>query len=262
MIPKAALLELLDRVGASPDQAVRIDSHELAQWSEEAVAALKAQKIIRKARPVSSVVCPGCEQQCAMPVHTVSSPSGQSTSFIVCDKRDDINRVPVSTDRLTQWRCGTDFVSGFVADCLGLRRSRKRAKSAGVLEIGMARGEKRYQMLCLRTEGESALVTGSSAIALADVLRFRNGRYGLEETLVCQMVDASTTGDARYTPSQARREARKLAIQARDKVLQKAYRTLKRKRPNRSDVWYARQIAKRDIARGLSPETIRKRMKK
>ena len=66
----------------------------------------------------------------------------------------------------------------------------------------------------------------------------------------------------RYTPSQARREARKLDTQARDQALQKAYRKLKRKRPGMSDVWYAQQIAKRTVAGGLSPETIRKKDEK
>jgi hypothetical protein len=42
----------------------------------------------------------------------------------------------------------------------------------------------------------------------------------------------------------------------------KAYRELKKKRPNMSDVWYSQQIAKLDIALGRDAETIRKQMKK
>ena len=262
MTPETVLIELVDRVGASPDRTVRVNSRELTQWPGEAVAALKSQQLIRKTHSASSTVCPGCEEECAMPVHSVSSPSGQSISFIVCDKRDDINRVPVDVKRLTQWRCSSDSVAGFVADCLRLHRSQKQPDSSGVVEIGLARGEKRSQMLFLRTEGKLTLVAGSGTLALVEVLRFRKGGYGLEETLVRQLVDASTTGDARYTPRQARREARKLETRERDRILQKAYRKLKRERPNMSDVWHARQIAKRDIAGGLSPETIRKRMKK
>ena len=158
-----------------------------------------------------------------MPVHTVLSPcspssrqTSPSSSFIVCDKREDINRVPVETDRLTQWQCSTDSVCDFVSDCLGLRRSGKRIDRAGLMEIGMASGEKRHQMLCLRTDDqELELVAGSGAVALAEVLEFRQGRYGLKKTQVRRLVDASTTAGSRYTPSQARREARKLDTQAR-----------------------------------------------
>ncbi len=270
MSPETVLIELVDRVGASPDQAVRIDSRELAGWPDDSVAALKIQRLIRKTRPATSAVCPGCEQQCVMPVHTVvniSRPStgqtGRSDSFIVCDKRADINRVPVGIDRLTRWVCSTTSLCDFVAECLKLRPGRNRSRRAGLRQIGMAAGEKRHQMLCLRTqEGELELAAGSGAIALADALRFRNGRFGLENTLVRQLVDTSTTVDPRYTPNRTRREARKLATRARDQAIRKAYRKLKRERPGMSDVWYAQQLAKRTIAGGLSPETIRKKLKK
>jgi hypothetical protein len=46
------------------------------------------------------------------------------------------------------------------------------------------------------------------------------------------------------------------------KSWQKAYRSLKKQRPNMSDVWYSQLIAKQDIAAGRNPETIRKHMKK
>ena len=265
---EAVLLQLLDRVAASPDPTVRIKSRELAGWPPDAVAALKSQRLLRRTRPATGVVCPGCEQQCAMPVYTVpgppglsSRPMGQPSSFIVCDKRDDINRVPVESDRLTQWQSSPDAVCDFVADCLGLRPSGKRTGRAPVMEIGMATGTHRRQMLCLRTEGKLELVAGDGAVALAEVVHFRRGRYGLKATEIRQLVDASMTADARYTPSQARREVRKRDTQARDQALQQAYRKLKRQRPGKTDAWYAQQIAKRAFAGGLSPETIRRNMR-
>jgi len=59
-----------------------------------------------------------------------------------------------------------------------------------------------------------------------------------------------------------RREARKLNTQARYKTWQTAYRKLKTRRPDESDVWYAQRIAGMDIAKGSSVETIRKHIKK
>ena len=184
--PEAVLIEVLDRVAGSRDHTTRISARELAGWPADAVAALKSQRLLRRSRPATSVVCPGCEQQCGMPVYTVvgagASP-GQTDrwSFIVCDKRDDINRVTVEPDRLTQWQSDPDAVCDFVADCLGLRPSGKRTGRAGLMEIGMANGRKRRQMLCLRTDGELELVAGEGALALAEVIDFKPRPLRIEE---------------------------------------------------------------------------------
>ena len=263
--PEAALIEVLDRVAGSRDHTTRISARELAGWPADAVAALKSQRLLRRSRPATSVVCPGCEQQCGMPVYTVAgagASAGQTDrwSFIVCDKRDDINRVTVEPDRLTRWQSSLDAVCDFVADCLGLRPSGKRTDRAGLMEIGMANGRKRRQMLCLRTGRELELVAGEGALALAEVIDFKRGRYGLKKARLRRLVDTSAMTDARYTPSRAGWAARKRATQARDQALREACLQLKRERPGMTGAWYAQQIAKRDVAGGLSPETIRKKI--
>jgi hypothetical protein len=105
MTPHGALTELLARLGACNGASVVVSDEELSQWPAPAVAALKSQKLLVRARPAATTICPGCEQACVMPVHTVPRASGAAVSFTVCDKRSDINRVPVSTKRLEQWRC-------------------------------------------------------------------------------------------------------------------------------------------------------------
>jgi len=79
--------------------------------------------------------------------------------------------------------------------------------------------------------------------------------------MIRQQVDAATTADNRYTPTTARREARKLDTQAMYESWRKEYRALKKSRPKMSDVWYSRQIAKLEIAEGRDADTIRKHMK-
>jgi hypothetical protein len=59
-----------------------------------------------------------------------------------------------------------------------------------------------------------------------------------------------------------RQEARKLQTQAVHTKWQQEYRQLRRRRPEMSDVWCSQQIAKIDIGKGRSAETIRKHMKK
>ena len=197
-----------------------------------------------------------------MPVHTVPATARSAVSFIVCDKRSDTNRVPVSAGRLIQWQCNAELVCGFIAASLGLRRSDRQTANADLWEIGVATGNKRSQMLCLQADGGLTLVVGGNKVPLAELIGFCDGQYSLDGDIIRRMVDAATTADNRYTPSQVKREARKLETQELHASWQKEYRELKRSKPGKSDSWYAQQIAKMDIAQQRDPETIRKNMKK
>ena len=128
-------------------------------------------------------------------------------------------------------------------------------------EIGVCKGAKRSQMLCLQASDSLELVAGGNKLPLIDLIEYRDGAYSLDSLLVRQLVDAATTADNRYTPSNAKQEARKLVTQAMYKTWQKEYRSLIKTRPNQSDVWYSQQIAKnKTIANGRSAGTIKKHM--
>ena len=264
MTPQAALIELLGRVGASQGAAVLINDDELSQWPIAAVAAMKTQRLLAKARPATSAICPGCERDCMMRVHILSAEDSRpARAFVVCDKRSDINRVAIPLTKLIQWQCSADAVCGFVATSLALRRSDKQTSGTDLFEIGIATGDKRSQMLCLQANGALALVAGSKPMPLAELVEYHDGAYSLDGVMIRQLVDAATTADNRYTPSNAKREARKLDTQKQYQEWQKAYRELykKHKLKNKSETWYSQQIAKMDIAKGRDASTIKKHMK-
>lgn len=261
MTPEAALVELLSRVGTLGGAAVTVNTEELNEWPAAAVAALKSQHLLRKARPAISVVCHGCEQECSMPVHTVPHANPPATSFVVCDKRSDINRVAIPAARLAQWRCDAEAVCGFVAASLGMQRTAVQPTEIGLLPISIARGHKRTQMLCLRVQSPLALVVGTGAMPLADVIGFVDGCFMVDQVVVRQLVDAATTADPRHTPSTVKREARKMDTQAIYVTWQKAYDALRKKSPGHSDVWYSQQIAKTPAGKGRDASTIKKHMK-
>jgi hypothetical protein len=234
----------------------------LIHWPAEAVRALKSQKLLVKATPADSVVCPGCEHECTMPVQMPPARTGTAASFVVCDKRDDINRVEVPAERLRQWRCGVEAVGAFVAQSLGLRTESQKKADSGLWELGLVRGKKRNQMVCLRANGSLELVAGQNTVPLAELVNFGAKGYSVDSEVIRQSVDLATTGDARYTPTIVRREARKLRTQAHYEIWQKEYRVLTKHRPGMSDVWYSQQIAKQEIAQGRTAETIRKHLKR
>jgi hypothetical protein len=261
MTPQTALVNLLMRMDAQGGGAVLVTAEELAQWPLAAVAALKLQKLLTAARPAISAECHGCERACVMPVHTVTRLGGMAASFVVCDKRSDTSRVTIPRERLVQWRCDADAVCGFVSASLELRLSDQHPADAGVRLIGMARGDKRSQMLALRLQGGLMLVAGSQATPLVDVVDFQEGSFVVDAAWVQKMVDAAPQADPRHTPSTAKREARKLDTQGMYAGWQKAYRALRKKSPGKSDVWYSQQIAKTDKVHVRDPSTIKKHMK-
>ena len=260
MTPRDALIELVERVGARHGAAVLISEEELRQWPADAVSAMQSHRLLARARPAKDVVCPGCEWDCVMPVQTMPAGSGGPLLFIVCDTRSDINRVAIAPERVAQWKCDAEAIARFVAGRLGLRRSGRRSECSGMLHIGIAAGDTRRQMLCLRTHGDVALVAADKAVPLADLVDFGNGDYAMDTDAIRQLGDSAKTADQRYTQSTARREARKLDTQALHKRWRKAHRDLRRSRPNMSKVWYAEQIAKQEIAVGRTAATIRKHL--
>ncbi len=261
MNPQAALIDLLTRMDAQGGAEVLISVEELGRWPPTAVATMKLQKLLINARPSVSAACDGCERACVMPVHTVVRPGGIAASFVMCDKRSDTSRVPIPLERLVQWRCDAKAVVGFVAASLDLRLSDQHSTDTGMRPIGMARGNKRSQMLTLRLQGGLALVVASQAMPLVDLVDFLNDRFVVDAVMVRQMVDTAPQADPRHTPSTAKREARKLDTQAMHTSWQKAYRALRKKCPGKSDVWYSQQIAKTDVAQGRNASTIKKNMK-
>lgn len=120
MTPQDVLAELLARVGASKGQGVFIGAQELSEWPAAAVATMKAHKLLVKARPAASVVCPACERQCVMPVHVIPAQACAARAFVVCDKRSDISRVNVPIAHLEQWKVSGDISPASVAQALGI----------------------------------------------------------------------------------------------------------------------------------------------
>ena len=256
--PQAVLHDLGARVCVFPRQGVQIGSREVARWPREAVAALKSQKLLRRAQPARGTVCPGCGMQCAMPVERGPGPS---IPWVVCDKRGDINRVPVPVDRLAQWRTSADILGRAVAGGLSLHWRGFDAEKGRAMEIGVASAGNRRRMLKLRFEGELALAAGSSALPLAEVLRFGEGGYRMDDTRIRRWLEVAAE-EPLLSPGRIRREARKLDTRKKHKGWQKAYRVLRREKPGMTGVWYSRRIARSDVGGGHRPETIRKNMKK
>lgn len=214
MTLETALIELLARVGALNGATVIVSDHELSEWPNATVAAMKSQGLITKARPATSAVCPGCERECAMPVQILTDKERGPQAFIVCDKRSDINRVSVPVNHLEQWQASGDSIADLLARLLDLRRPSHKATDAARWEIGMLKGAKRASHLVLLGDGELNLLLAGHSIALADVLEMKDDRFALDKRMLIRRVDQPVAGAGDAQSAEQRRERLKVHVRA------------------------------------------------
>ena len=261
MTNEDTLVELLGRLAARRGAPILITDMELGEWPAEAVTSLKRHKLLVRAPPAKSVLCPGCEEACVRPLYHLTAPSQDARHFVLCDQRDDINRVQIPAERLTQWQCTIGAVCAFVAAALGLRHYQPKPPTEHGWAIGLVQGDRRSQMMHLQTSPEGCrLLVSTDLLPLGELILWHDGAFALDRPRIARLIDAASTQNPRHTPSTVRREARKLDTQALYESWQKAYRDLRREHPGRSDNWLAQKIAKLPIAQGRSAETIRKHM--
>ena len=205
MNPADALADLLARVAAADGAAAMFSERELAVWPATAVGLLKAEKLLVKGSPADVVTCPGCEEDCTMPVESAITPGGQLRAFVMCDKRDDVGRVPVDVDMLEQWGCSPERVADALARLLGIRR-REGDAAAARWTVGVLKGAKHSAHVVLGIGRGMELSIAGHTLALADVLELSDKGLVLDRRALVLCVDAPVAGGGDVESAKQRRE--------------------------------------------------------
>ncbi len=215
-----ALAELLARLGAAPGRALAISAEELLPWPPAAVAALKAHGVLRPGKPDDTAVCPGCERACVMPVQQRQR-AGVAAAFVVCDRRDDIGRVPLAPALLERWRVDAQTLGDALAGLLGAGACHPEPGVAFAFRVGAVAGasDKAAVQLRFDEQGQARLNVAGHAVEVASVLGIRADRLVLDTRHLGRFADAPAAGEAlaAETPAQrtTRLQARKAALQRR-----------------------------------------------
>ncbi len=261
MTPQAALGDLLDRLAAQQSAAVHVGNDELRGWPTKALAAMKAARILVKARHASSIVCPGCERECAKPVDVFPAEDGRpARAFIVCNEPEDLGRIPLEMRALERWQITGEILAGALNRLLGFAKSPQQDRTGKSWTLGLLKGKEHKGEVKLAVDDDVMLLIAGHSVLVADIITFDGDNLTADREELLKLVDKPVNALS-YEASTTRREARMLNTKAMHESWQKEYRSQKRKRQNMSDVWYSKQIAKMDIACGRSADTIRKHMK-
>lgn len=252
------LQELTERFDGRRDTIIAWEQVRL--WPKGAVSVFESAAWIRRTAEASTVECPGCEENCFMPVHVVRANEEAGHAYVACDRRDDVGRVQIAVAQLQQWQITESHIANWVSAKLGLNGKAQRGKNGGSLILGNLRGKKQVGVLELDTNTALRLKVGEHSLPLSEAVNFKGGEVTIDRAAILEIVDlpAASEFPGHYQLSFARREARRLDTLARYAAWQKAYRALKRMKPGMSDVWYSQQIARQTNA---NAESIRKHMK-
>ena len=217
----AALAELLGRQGAAPGRAVVFSADELQHWPAHAVQTLKAHGALRPGKPGDSAVCPGCERACVMPVQQGQRAGRPVASCVVCDKRDDIGRVPLAAALLERWRADAQTLGDALAGLLDAVACHCVPGTPFVYRLGIVAGAADKAVVQLRFDdhGRALLDVAGHAMELASVLAIQRGKLVLDTRHLGRCADTPAGGAALVAETAEQRAARlwarKLALQRR-----------------------------------------------
>ncbi len=200
-----ALEALLARLAASYDGSVFFSVADLRKWPKVAVSAFQKAELLKPAAPAVSVTCNGCGQHCSMPVEIVAE-AGRSAAFVVCDKREDINRVDVPLERLERWQASCEAMAAFLAATLDINRPLNVATQVKRWDVGRLRS-KRVEPVVLTIVDGLALELAGHSVPLDEVLSLKGGRLELDRQRLVDCVD-NPAGGGRASESGAQRALR------------------------------------------------------
>ena len=148
---------------------------------------MKTAGLLTRAAPASAVTCPGCEEQCSMEVHCHPT-SGGASFFVVCDKRPDINRVPIAEEVLVQWNATAPATAASVARLLNIPYA--SAPSGQRCEVGLLRGRRHSAHVVLVADGTLRLRLAGHEVILADLVTLDGTALRLDLPWVLRLVNA------------------------------------------------------------------------
>lgn len=217
MTPQTALTELLNRLVAQQGTTVHIGGDELNTWPAEAVAAMKRTRLLVNARPAASIVCRGCERECAMPVHIFASEKDRPAhAFIACDKPEDKGRIEVESGALERWRSTSERLAGAMFRLLGYSNPPQVEVAGKRWALGLLAGKENKGAVTLSMENEATLALAGQSIPLAHMMALEESGLIADRDALLRMVEGDTRPPAAGIGSPAwRKQKAKAAAGAR-----------------------------------------------
>jgi hypothetical protein len=197
-------------LAASREDRIRVRLGDWPDATADCLDLLRDAGLLADADPERTVICDGCERGCMMEVEWSRNSSGNGHGFIICDKRDDIGRVPVEADRLRAWQFSMEQIASVLSMALGVAEAPRPVESGNAWRVGAVRVARSVveAALCRRADdvvadcpltvvlGPAGSESTGTSIGLAQLIRFKDHRPVLDRSAL-QAALAARFGDTR-----------------------------------------------------------------
>ena len=165
---------------------------QVREWPEGAVQIFQDAGWIKFTASAKSVVCPGCEENCFMPVHVSPAMQGQPVrAYVACDRRDDMGRIPIPSEMLQQWQITPYQLACWIHKTLGLKGQPKQNPKAMTIRIGTLQGRKVLGDLYLGTTPPISFQASENSIPFGEVTYMKRQQPSIEVLALKRLVDLS-----------------------------------------------------------------------
>lgn len=182
------LQELIERLGSGRDTVLAWE--QVREWPGGAIAVFQKAGWIKPTVAASTVECPGCEENCFMPVHVLPGRGEQpARAYVACDRRDDMGRVKIAMSQLQQWQITEGQIAQWASRALGLNGKPERGKAGGVFRLGSLQGKLRVGSLEFATAESVCLKTSGHSRLLSEIVKFEGGEPRIDRAAILELVD-------------------------------------------------------------------------
>jgi len=262
MAYNAVLLDILEHI-SSISEPVKLNWGFVQQWPSGALEYFVQAGVLKSASSAQSIECNACEHCCFMDVMIQPGEDGaDNRAFIVCDLPEmqmQMGRIQIPLERLQQWTTGFKQLAEVIAGLLGFDGHIEYKTEQESIRLGMLKSKSGRRWVSLKSLPLVLEVNGFS-VPVSELLFFDDGELAIDKLRIDGLINSKPVSKA-YTPSIDKREARKLSTRDKYQDWQDEYVSLQKEHPQRSKIWFSRQIAKLPIAQGASSETIRRQLK-
>jgi hypothetical protein len=261
MTPQKAFQELLNLLEFG-DESNIVSWGQVEQWPIEAFNTFIDCGLLIPFSSAESTLCPGCDQNCTMPVHRSPNIVTQAKGYIICDKKSDIGRVPVySFLPLKTWKCSPYLLAIWLSKKLSFKKEPKKNKRTGTYELGTRIGKHGPVILELNLRSPISLSAKTHSISLAELCYFKNMALTFSDSDVSGLVNSPEPKNIKPTTNIEPTNKTLLRQQDTDKkhlAIKKAYTELKASSPRQKKGWYYSIINTMSVGKGYEVDTIRK----